>query len=87
MSIAEDARREGHAAVDKTARYAMILGELRGKHLTARELAYNLGFSDLNAVKPRLTELCKGGKVKRIGTRKDGVTHVSVSVYEVVDSA
>lgn len=83
MSIAAEARQEGHASIDKTARYAMILGELRGKQLTAREIAYNLGFRDLNAVKPRLTELAKAGRVVRAGKRKDTVTGVTVSVYEV----
>lgn len=64
MSITEETRREGHAAVDKAKRQAMILGCLHGRQMTARQIAYELGFSDLNAVKPRLTELRKAGRVK-----------------------
>lgn len=87
MSIAKETRREGHASVDKAARYALILGVLRGREMTAREIAYALGFRDLNAVKPRLTELCKGGRVQRTGKKKDCVTGVRVSVYEVTAGA
>lgn len=87
MSITQETRRESHARVNKTARYALILGVLRGKQMTAREIAYKLGFSDLNAVKPRLTELHQRGRVQVTGKRVDGVTKKKVAVYEVVDSA
>lgn len=83
MSITEETRREGHAGVDKAARYAMILGVLRGREMTAREIAYELGFSDLNAVKPRLTELKRSGRVAVVCKRKDQVTDVNVAVYAV----
>lgn len=87
MGITQETRRESHAHVNKTARYALILGVLRGKQMTAREIAYKLGFTDLNAVKPRLTELCQRGRVEVTGKRVDGVTKKKVAVYEVVDSA
>ena len=80
MSITEETRREGHEAIDKAKRQAMILGCLHG-----RQIAYELGFSDLNAVKPRLTELRKAGRVKAVGKQKDPLTGVSVAVYEVVE--
>lgn len=83
MSITEETRREGHASVDKTARYALILGVLRGRQMTAREIARVLGFTDLNAVKPRLTELKRSGAVAVTGKRKDKVTGVHVAVYAV----
>lgn len=81
--ITDETRREGHASVDKAARYAMILGALRGRTMTAREIAYDLGFSDLNAVKPRLTELRQKGRVHVVGKKLDSVTGVHVAVYEV----
>lgn len=40
MSITEETRREGHAAVDKAKRQAMILGCLHGRQMTARQIAY-----------------------------------------------
>ena len=55
------------------------------EQMTARQIAYELGFSDLNAVKPRLTELRKAGRVKAVGKQKDPLTGVSVAVYEVVE--
>lgn len=85
MSITEETRREGHEAIDKAKRQAMILGCLHGRKMTARQIAYELGFSDLNAVKPRLTELRKAGRVKAVGKQKDPLTGVSVAVYEVVE--
>lgn len=74
MSITEETRREGHEAIDKAKRQAMILGCLHGRKMTARQIAYELGFSDLNAVKPRLTELRKAGRVKAVGKQKDPLT-------------
>lgn len=83
MSITDETRREGHASVNKTARYALVLGVLRGNEMTAREIAGNLGFTDLNAVKPRLTEPKRSGAVAVTGKRKDKVTGVHVAVYAV----
>ena len=51
---------------------------------TARQIAYKLGFSDLNAVKPRLTELRKAGKIKAIGKAYDETTQRNVTVYRAV---
>lgn len=87
MGITQETRRESYEQINPTARYALILGVLRGKQMTAREIAYKLGFSDLNAVKPRLTELHQRGRVKVSGKRVDDVTKKKVAVYEVVDSA
>ena len=49
--------------------------------MTARKIAYKLGFSDLNAVKPRLTELVKAGKVEVIDKAYDNATKRRVAVY------
>lgn len=83
MSITEETRREGHTSVNKAARYALIIGVLRGHDMTAREIAEKLGFTDLNAVKPRLTELKRSGAIAVTGKRKDKVTGVHVAVYAV----
>lgn len=83
--ITEECRRESHEKVDKQKRYNMILNCLSDKEMTSREIAYALGFKDLNAVKPRLTELEKTfHKVEVIGKKKDFITGVNVSIYRRV---
>ena len=49
--------------------------------MTARQIAYKLGFSDLNSVKPRLTELVQAGKVEVVEKAYDSNTQRHVAVY------
>lgn len=69
--------------LEKAKRYAMILDLLSQYEdgFTSREIKEMLGFDDVNAVRPRLTELEKKGKVKVTGTRYDPITERNVSVY------
>ena len=78
--IAEQTRLESYHLMDKSNRRAMILCALT-RPMTSRELTYRLGFQEPNAVRPRLTELEKMGKVRVIGKRKDPITERNVSVY------
>ena len=66
-------------------RQKSILEALEEKPMTARELAHKLGFTDLNAVKPRITELLQKDKIRVCGVQKDPVTQVTVRVYERVE--
>lgn len=86
MNITRETRRAGYEAVRPNlgARCLEILNCLGDRELTAREIAQELGYNDLNAVKPRLTELRGKGKVQAIGKRKDPITGVSVAVYRRV---
>lgn len=59
----------------------MIMWMLKGRNMTARELAYELGFHERNATAPRLTELEQRGLVVVVGTRIDPVTKIRVRVY------
>ena len=59
----------------------MILKALGDAEMTAREIAYKLGFPDLNAVKPRLTELVHEGMLEVTGKRIDKITDRRVSIY------
>lgn len=67
-------------------RASSILKELgkRKRGMTARQLAYRMGFQDLNAVKPRLTELMQEGLVIAAGKTVDELTNRSVTVWKVV---
>lgn len=71
---------ESNAKVDRLTRYNQILRVL-DKPMTAREIAYKLGFHDLNAVRPRLTELTQDGEVEECGTKHDELTDRKVTLY------
>lgn len=78
MSITTDTRREAHEAImpQKPQRYALILEFLRERgDMTAEEITDELvrrsaiPSFDLNAARPRLTELKEAGRVQVIGKR------------------
>lgn len=81
--ITANCRAESLQKLDKRSRSMNILGVLT-EPMTAREIAGRLGFTDLNAVKPRLTELKDAGLVEVTGTRKDPVTDRTVSIFRRV---
>ena len=80
--MTEQTRRESHKLVDKQTRYLEILGAWAGE-MTAREIGYKLGYSDLNAVKPRITELVALGKLEECGKKWDTLTRRNVTVWRV----
>lgn len=82
--ITAECRRAAHKKVDKGKRYREILSVL-DKPMSAREIAYKLGYRERNATAPRLTELVKAGKVEVAGKAKDGLTRTSVSLYRKVE--
>ncbi len=49
--------------------------------LTAREIAGRLGFADLNAVRPRCTELCERHVLTTAGDVRCPVTGKTVSTF------
>lgn len=83
MEITKETRLEAYITRPVTRASAIIkfMGE---RELTAREIAYGMGYTDLNAVKPRLTELKAQGKVEVIGKQKDITTGKSVAIWKVV---
>lgn len=67
-----------------TARQSQILYTLGNRKMTARQLAYEMGFKDLNAVKPRLTEMKKSGLVIATETAYDQLTGKNVALWRKV---
>ena len=65
-TIPKECQLESFKKLDNAKRCRMILNAM-DKPMTAREIAYKLNFSDLNAVKPRLTEMKDRGSVEVIG--------------------
>lgn len=55
--------------------------------MTAREIAYALGYKDLNAVKPRLTEMRDVGIVEPAGCGKDPITKIIVTILRLTNAA
>ncbi len=84
--ISEQCQMESYRFIkaDRSKRKAMILKALGDAEMTAREIAYKLEFSDLNAVKPRLTELVHEGMLEVTGKRTDKTTDRRVSIYRRV---
>ena len=79
-TISKECQLESWKKFDNAKRCRMILDAM-DRPMTAREIAYKLNFSDLNAVKPRLTEMKERGTVEVIGKAYDQLTGVHVSVY------
>lgn len=51
--------------------------------LTDREIMKRLGFTDMNAVRPRITELIDRGIVEECGDVKDSVTGMTVRLVRL----
>ena len=79
-----ETRRESLKKLEPRTRSEAILQELaeRGDG-TALEIMRRMGFSDPNAVRPRLHELDVHGRVFQVGKRKDPVTGVEGVVYSL----
>lgn len=83
-TITEETRRDSFYSTNTSKRKKAILEVLGDSKMTARMIAYALGFTDLNAVKPRLTELCNMKKIEAVGKKKDFITGKMVAIYKVV---
>lgn len=84
-----ECRHDSHEKTDKQKRYRQILNCLKGRQMTAKEIAVELfaiGYSetaDRNVTAPRLNELCKIGLVEQVGKKRCDYTGRTVTVYEV----
>lgn len=65
-------------------RYDLILECMGEREMTARMIATELGYSDLNAVKPRITELKAKGIIVACGKAYDTLTHRTVATFRKV---
>lgn len=90
--ITSDCRRTANEKVDRIKRYIQIRNILKGKTMTAKEIAvemYKKGYTDSperNYSAPRLTELeMKYRLVKVVGKKKCQYTGKMVSIYQLVE--
>ncbi len=77
----KETRHESYINTNTTPRQKEILQALGISRMTARQIAYKLEYDDLNAVKPRLSELLKMGVIEDTGKAYDTTTHRNVTVY------
>ena len=84
----QQARAEANASVPRENRYNQILQVLGDKQMTSREIAYEMyrrhmiPTSDVNFVRPRLTEMMDDGRIEPCGKGKDKDTGRTVTVFE-----
>lgn len=74
--------------IDTSERKRMILGfyeRYRGYSYSDREVMESLDFSDMNFVRPRITELIKEGYLKETGNKKDYFTGRTVREVTIVE--
>lgn len=81
MSITRQTRNASYRKLNPLARQAKILEVLGNKEMTSREIATVLGYTDMNAVRPRITELVAMGKIEVCGAVNDPVTGRTVATY------
>lgn len=72
-------------ALDRETRRKIILGvyEKHGRPLTDRQVAEDLGFNDLNSVRPRISEMIDDGVLVEVGKIKDFLTRVNVRLVRI----
>ena len=80
--ITEETRLESYLKTPTSKRCKMILEALGEDEMSARQIAYKLGFSDLNAVKPRLTEMKNEGVIEATGKAYDSLTNRNVAIFK-----
>ena len=85
MEITKETRLESYFKAPMGQRQRMILEVLGDKEMTANEIRKALGFSDLNAVRPRLTELKDKGLIEAVGKKWDKDTERNVAVFKKVE--
>jgi predicted ArsR family transcriptional regulator len=87
MSVTKETRRLSYLALEPKNRKEMILQAL-AKHgpMTAREIKDVLGFDDMDAVRPRLTDLMKKDRlIKAERMKTDDLTGKPVAVFELME--
>lgn len=84
-----ETRRESNEQVDRQKRYSQILQILKGRTMTAKEVAVEMNrrgltpTSERNFAAPRLTELVRDGLVKVVGKTVCEYTSKKVAQYRL----
>lgn len=85
MSITKENRLESYIQRPVTRQETIYQIMVRlNEPVTARQLGWYMRFKDLNAVKPRITEMYHDGKIRPCGKAFDQTTKRHVTLWEVV---
>lgn len=82
MGIPEETRRESYQA-RPIARKKEIIKFVAGRDMTSRQIAYGMGYTDLNAVKPRISEMRKTGEAVPIDKVIDEESGRKVTLWRI----
>lgn len=82
--ITKETRKESFVATNVKPRSRMILAVMGEKEMTARDIKNALGLSDMNAVRPRLTELKDMGIIETCGKTFDYISRRTVALFRRV---
>lgn len=83
--ITKETRLDSFLRTDRNKRQQEILAAWPPGPATAREIGRKLGYTDLNAVKPRITELVKKGRLVEAGKKYDQATDRNVTCWRLAD--
>ena len=79
----QETRFDSYMKTDTRNRKKQILQVLSGKKLTARQICNNLKHTDMNFVRPRLTEMVKDGLLETCGSCYDELTERNVVIFKI----
>lgn len=82
--ITLECRNESFKKLNPSKRQQLILSVLGDKEMTARQIADKVGATDLNYIKPRLTELLHLKVITAVRKECDPISSRTVSVYKRV---
>lgn len=83
-AIAKENREEAYILRPSSERKRIILEAMGNNDMTPRMVAMKLGVSDMNYVRPRMTEMERAGILKIVGKAYDEITERNVSLYRRV---
>jgi predicted HTH transcriptional regulator len=87
QNVHDNSRRTYHeeaATIGKRAMDIMRFYRHCGGAVTDRDCMTALGFTDMNAVRPRITELVKSGLLREVGAIEDRITGKRVRLVEAI---
>ncbi len=89
--VTKETRKQSLEKTDKQTMKMRVLETLKGKELTAREVAIEmhknkmLPYPARAIIQPRITELLAAGEIETTGAKLDTATQRKVAVYKVVE--
>ena len=84
-AITAETRKEAFHMRPAKTRKNDILNVLGDREMSARQIAWRLGYEDMNAVRPRITEMVEEGILEAADTIRDTVTGRRVATFRKIN--